>query len=520
MLAKKSISLIFATLLVVVMLIGGAAFPTSVRAASTITVNSTADNTTHDGSCTLREAITNANADLDTTGGDCVAGSGADTIIFASSLGTITIALTSALPNISDADGLTIDGDNRITLSGNDTVRVLKATSPLTLQNISVTHGNVVANVSDNVGGGVYSKSTLIIINSTFSGNNARTGGGIANDNGTATITHSNFSNNSVTVGGGGLQNAWGTMTITHSTFLNNHSDIEGGGVDNIGTLTISNSTFSNNSAGYGGGGLENNSGTVTILNSTFSGNSAPSGGGVATYNGNPIPPTTTIRNTILANSTAGGDCYNHPTGTLIGGNNIIETTTTCASIATLTSDPNLGSLTGSPAYFPLNTGSPAINAGDDSVCAAAPVSNTSQNSAIRPQGVHCDIGSFELDNTPPTVLSSNRADTNPTSAAIVHFTVTFSELVSGVDTSDFGLTTTGGLAGTAVAAVTGGPTIYTVSVISGSGDGTIRLDLNASGTGIQDQAGNAISGGFVGGETYTVTGTRVFYLYLPLIMR
>jgi len=119
----------------------------------------------------------------------------------------------------------------------------------------------------------------------------------------------------------------------------------------------------------------------------------------VFTWNGSGSPPTTTIRNTILANSAAGyDDCYNYEYGTavLIGGNNIIETTSTCTSIATLTGDPNLGSLTGSPAYFPLNAGSPAIDAGDDAVCAAAPVSNTSQNGLTRPQGAHCDIGSYE----------------------------------------------------------------------------------------------------------------------------
>ena len=326
------ISRVFPVSLVVVMLICSAAFPTGVRADSTITVNSTADTSAIDGSCTLREAIANANADLDTSGGDCSAGSGADRITFAGSLGTATITLASTLPDIYNekADGLTIDGDNRITLSGNDTVRVMKATTPLTLQNISVTHGNA----GTGVGGGVYiSHGALVISNSTFSDNKARTGGGVGQNDGTVTITHSVFLNNSVTVAGGGVQVAYGTMTITSSFFLNNSSDIEGGGVDNsVGTLTIANSTFSNNSAISAGGGLENNSGTTTILNSTFSGNSANSGGAVSTYNGSAsTPPTTTIRNTILANSTPADDCYNHPTGTLNGGNNIIEKTSTCS---------------------------------------------------------------------------------------------------------------------------------------------------------------------------------------------
>jgi hypothetical protein len=58
------------------------------------------------------------------------------------------------------------------------------------------------------------------------------------------------------------------------------------------------------------------------------------------------------------------------------------------------------------------------------------------------------------------------------------------------------------------------------VTVNTGSGDGTLRLDLNASGTGIQDLAENPISDGFVGGQMYTVTGTRVYDLFLPLILR
>ena len=279
----------------------------------------------------MRQAILDANA-----------AAGADTITFAPSLGAATITLASTLPDIADGAGLTIDGDNRITLSGDDSVQVLYVgvAGILTLRNIIITHGSAIQ--------------------------------------------------------GGGL-NSDGTLTITHSAFLNNSSTGSGGGVSNGGTATITNSAFSNNSA-HAGGGVTNNSGTATIFNSTFSGNSITyDGGGVFTWNGRASPPTTTIRNTILANSAAGyADCWNHNAGTLIGDHNIIETTSTCNSIATITSDPNLGALTGFPAYFPFNAGSPAIDAGSDAVCAAAPVSNTSQNGLTRPQGAHCDIGSYE----------------------------------------------------------------------------------------------------------------------------
>ena len=349
----------------------GAALPGGARAAATITVNSTADSFGTDDFCTLREAITNAN---DNSGDypDCMAGSGNDTIVFDSILGTATIALGSALPVINDGAGLTIDGGNRITISGSDSVRVLYVNTPgvLALMNISVTHGK------DTQAAGLY------------------------NSNSTVTITHSTFSNNNATGTGGGLVNV-GTMTITGSTFRDNSATSgDGGGAYNGGTLIIANSTFSNNSASGAGGGLSNNNGTATILNSTFSGNQAgSSGGALSTWKGSTTAPTTILRNTILANSVApGGDCWNNTANgaVLSGENNIIESTSTCSSVATLTSDPSLGNLTGSPAYFPLLAGSPAIDAGSNTTCAGTPVSNASQNGIRRPQGTYCEIGSYE----------------------------------------------------------------------------------------------------------------------------
>ena len=95
-----------------------------VNAASTITVNSTADNTiASDGNCTLREAITNANADTDSTSGDCTAGVGADTIEFNIAPlngGVKTIAIASSLPSISQTviiNGFTQNGASVNTVS-------------------------------------------------------------------------------------------------------------------------------------------------------------------------------------------------------------------------------------------------------------------------------------------------------------------------------------------------------------------------------------------------------------------
>ncbi|WP_132055776.1 beta strand repeat-containing protein [Pseudocnuella soli] len=116
-------------------------------------------------------------------------------------------------------------------------------------------------------------------------------------------------------------------------------------------------------------------------------------------------------------------------------------------------------------------------------------------------------------DVTAPTVTSINRqtpAD-ETTNANSVIFGVTFSEPVTGVDVSDFSLTAGGTVQGT-VANVSGSGTSYAVTVNNISGSGTLRLDVKASGTGITDGAGNAISGGFTGGQTYNINPPQTVY--------
>ena len=108
-----------------------------------------------------------------------------------------------------------------------------------------------------------------------------------------------------------------------------------------------------------------------------------------------------------------------------------------------------------------------------------------------------------------PSVSSINRVDGATTNATTVQYTVTFTEAVTGVDASDFVLINTLATAMTGtVAAVSGSGTTYTVTVNGISGDGTLRLDLKNSGTGITDGAGNAITGGFTSGQTYTIDNT------------
>ena len=128
-------------LVAVALLISCWAWPT-VAGAANLVVNSLNENATAgDNLCTLREAIVAANGDADFH--DCVASGpyGDDTITFSLS-GTITLG--SALPPITDADGLTIDGVGRaVILSGNDLVRPLTVNNgaALTLKNLTITRG-------------------------------------------------------------------------------------------------------------------------------------------------------------------------------------------------------------------------------------------------------------------------------------------------------------------------------------------------------------------------------------------
>ena len=179
---------------------------------------------------------------------------------------------------------------------------------------------------------------------------------------------------------------------MSKSTFSDNSAS-QGGGVFSYGRMAVSNSTFTGNSADFGGG--ISNAGTMQVSNSTFSGNSATDsngGGGISNDrfgNGG----TLTLKNTIVANSSTGGNCYGAITD---GGGNLSYPDATCPGI---NSDPVLGPLQnnlGPTGTMGLGPGSAAIDAGNDAISAATPVNNLDQRGIARPWGAHCDIGAVE----------------------------------------------------------------------------------------------------------------------------
>jgi len=293
-------------------------------------------------------------------------------------------------------------------------------------------------------GGGITNgdpSNTVTVTNSVFSGNYTGGGGAIWNE-GTLTVTNSTFYGNAASTGsisspGGAIANR-GTLTVTSSTFYNNGSQF-GGAIANLaGSATITNSTIYFNLATYYGGGIANG-GTLTVTNSTLSNNGTFAGTGGGIYNNDSgSGSTTTLNNTIVANSGGGSDCANN-SGTFNINHSLImdgSCGVTNGVNGNLTGDPNLGSLTdnGGPTQtMTLLPGSPAIDAGDDTMCAAAVGSpnygagGLDQRGTTRPQGSACDIGAYEVPGGIPLVTSTTPA-ANATLTSLSTITVTFNQ--------------------------------------------------------------------------------------------
>jgi Tfp pilus assembly protein PilV len=112
----------------------------------------------------------------------------------------------------------------------------------------------------------------------------------------------------------------------------------------------------------------------------------------------------------------------------------------------------------------------------------------------------------YTIDRTPPTATITLGGTSPTNTAGSLTWTVTFSESVTGVATSNFTLANTGLAGSPAITGVSGSGTSWTVSASSGTGTGTLGLNLTSAGS-IQDAAGNAVTIP-VTGAVYTVDRT------------
>jgi hypothetical protein len=159
-----------------------------------------------------------------------------------------------------------------------------------------------------------------------------------------------------------------------------------------------------------------------------------------------------------------------------------------------------------------------AISAGTIMVGAPQEASNAIGINGDQANNSTLDSGAVYVLALPPLVVSSLRANANPTLATNVNFTLTFSEPMTGMDASDLALTTADGMSSASITGIIGGPTVYTVSVATGSGEDTIRLDVLDDDTILSVAESTPLGGAgtgngdFTSGQVYTIdrTGPRV----------
>ncbi|MBK8780336.1 MAG: right-handed parallel beta-helix repeat-containing protein [Anaerolineales bacterium] len=119
---------------------------------------------------------------------------------------------------------------------------------------------------------------------------------------------------------------------------------------------------------------------------------------------------------------------------------------------------------------------------------------------------------------SPPVVSNILRADPSPTAANVVHFNVTFSKEVTGVDVGDFSLTTSGTITGANIAEVAGAGAAYVITVNTGLGDGSLRLDLLDNDS-IVDAANNPLGGAGAGNGSFNANEEYAMNRTAPVIL-
>lgn len=309
----------------------------------------------------------------------------------------------------------------------------LITTSPMQI-NDSIFSGNIATGTQSDHGGGAiyidnsYEENSVTIARSAFNGNLTPGGsGGALQIAGDIPVTVINSSLNANIAGGsergqgGGIFLREGNLHLLKTAFNGNvaspsPSNVsgQGGAIYNLGgTVQAANSSFFLNVAGLGqGGALYNNDQTrdaiIELRNVTISGNQASSGGAMLNFNAeNQRINRIALWNTIIEEGSAGlgGTCAGDAPQN--NGNNLQFPGTACGGGIT-SADPLLeapffnGGAIASLLTQALQPGSPAIDAGNNALCAAAPVDGEDQRGDPRPKGTACDIGAFEADPAVP----------------------------------------------------------------------------------------------------------------------
>lgn len=234
----------------------------AVASAATITVNSLDDASPplyNDGFCTIREALGNAFDDAPRISPDCAPGGpGKDIILLPEGTISLVEPLTIVAGSVEiEGAGAAVPGVTGTTIDGGGNSRIFEAEQTLTLRYMTLTGG-----FSTGRGGAVFTSASLAMQQVVLTGNQAQLGGAVYLNFGNAIMRSARFdgvefSNNIATEAGGALwfpgQIDNFTIVIENSSFIGNQARTTAGAVDvNLGAggnLAITNSTFVNNVA-------------------------------------------------------------------------------------------------------------------------------------------------------------------------------------------------------------------------------------------------------------------------------
>ena len=367
--------------------------------------------------CTLADHIRSANTN--TAVGFCPAGTSHDIITIADD-----ITLTEPLPPITGT--ITIEGGGHAISGGNGFPIFLVEGGRLTINNLTLTESPSVGSHRDGwrYGGAIrITAGAAVNLNQSLvsrNGGSGGFGGAISVDGSKLAVNNSNFTANNdgaisahdsqLTVNNSSFVSnknsaiiLWGSESeIRNSSFVGNRKEYLEGGAIFVGqgvTLNVSNSAFSGNRAAGGGGAVATKVTTMrgiipsktTLTHVTIDSGSGYGKGAGFNILVDPNDQNFKLRNSIIVGK---GSPYRVETvGSCHGplrenSGNWIEDGS-CASGTS--GDAMLADITGSPGYFPLLDGSPALDAADARYC-----TETDQVGTPRPAGVGCDIGAIE----------------------------------------------------------------------------------------------------------------------------
>ena len=367
------------------------------------TVVTTADDVVdpYDEEISLREALAYAES--------------GDTITFDASLQGKTIALDSALGELTVNQSVTIDASNLwdatasapgLTISGQDATRILRV-----IGGTSYSNGSLDVEINVGING--------ITLTNGYS--NDSDGGAISCKGATLSINNCVISDNRATGNGGGVSSTYySNMTLTNCVVTRNNAaggnSVGGAVYSETSTLSLDNCLIGDNRATGNGGGVYVNplQGPTTLVNCTVTNNVGLFGGGVY-LNGN--APRFNAYNSIIAGNrgaSAGVDFYS-------GGNSNVRAYHTLSSYTRWSGASNFTYSASQPLFtdaaagdYTLIRGSQAIDKGDIQYVTASV--DLAGNPRI--SGETVDLGAYEFQKT-KLATPANPRETDKTETTI-----------------------------------------------------------------------------------------------------